>query len=87
MLGAQKKTLAGFSGAAALPHTGFVYYCELAQRQPADYRRKAARLIAAKCALAARVDSFNDGTERIVTIGASASYDCCIVRTPFPNAV
>ncbi|XP_065345956.1 U4/U6 small nuclear ribonucleoprotein Prp31 [Cloeon dipterum] len=57
VLGAQKKTLSGFSQVAALPHTGFVYYCELVQETPPDMRLKASRLVAAKCALAARVDA------------------------------
>ncbi|XP_059480332.1 U4/U6 small nuclear ribonucleoprotein Prp31 [Neocloeon triangulifer] len=65
VLGAQKKTLSGFSRVAALPHTGFVYYCELVQDTAPDLRIKAARLVAAKSALAARVDAgqeSKDGT-------------------------
>lgn len=31
LLGAQKKTLTGFSSAAILPHTGHIYYCDLVQ--------------------------------------------------------
>lgn len=34
VLGSQKKTLSGFSQVTALPHTGFVYYCELVQDTP-----------------------------------------------------
>ena len=34
LLGAKKKTLAGFSTTAMLPHTGFVYYSEVVQSQP-----------------------------------------------------
>ena len=34
VLGAQKKTLAGFSSAAILPHTGFIYYSDLVQSMP-----------------------------------------------------
>lgn len=30
-LGQQKKTLAGFSQAAALPHTGFIYFSQIVQ--------------------------------------------------------
>ncbi|KAF4531389.1 hypothetical protein B566_EDAN009630 [Ephemera danica] len=44
VLGAQKKTLSGFSQVATLPHTGFVYYSEIVQETPPDMRRKAARL-------------------------------------------
>lgn len=31
ILGAQKRTLSGFSSAAAMPHTGFIYYSEIVQ--------------------------------------------------------
>ena len=34
ILGSQKKTLSGFSTAAILPHTGHVYYSEIAQKTP-----------------------------------------------------
>lgn len=61
--GAQKKILSGFSQTATLPHTGFVYYSSFVQDQPPDMRRKAARLVAAKCALAARVDVTHDARD------------------------
>uniref|UniRef100_A0A8C9UXE8 U4/U6 small nuclear ribonucleoprotein Prp31 n=1 Tax=Scleropages formosus TaxID=113540 RepID=A0A8C9UXE8_SCLFO len=51
-----------------LPHTGYIYHCDVVQSLPPDLRRKAARLVAAKCTLAARVDSFHesaDGKEEI----------------------
>ena len=35
VLGAQKKTLSGFSLATVLPHTGLVYYSEIVQSVPA----------------------------------------------------
>ncbi|GLH02793.1 hypothetical protein R5R35_012874 [Gryllus longicercus] len=57
VLGSQKKTLSGFSQATMLPHTGFIYYSEIVQDTPPDLRRKAARLVATKCTLAARVDA------------------------------
>ncbi|XP_065898925.1 U4/U6 small nuclear ribonucleoprotein Prp31-like [Dysidea avara] len=60
VLGAQKKTLSGFSSATVLPHTGLVFYSEMVQSVPADLQRKAARIVASKCALAARVDSFHE---------------------------
>ena len=59
VVGAQRRTLAGFSTAAILPHAGFIFYSEIVQTTPEDLRRKASRLTAAKCALAARVDSFH----------------------------
>ncbi|XP_071447282.1 U4/U6 small nuclear ribonucleoprotein Prp31-like [Hetaerina americana] len=57
VLGSQKRTLSGFSQVTTLPHTGFLYYSSIVQDTPPDLRRKAARLVAAKCTLAARVDS------------------------------
>lgn len=59
VVGAQRRALAGFSQTASLPHTGFLYYCQLVQSLPPDLRRKAARLLASKVALASRVDSFH----------------------------
>ncbi|XP_018336826.2 U4/U6 small nuclear ribonucleoprotein Prp31 [Agrilus planipennis] len=63
ILGQQKKTLAGFSQVTMLPHTGFVYYSEIVQNSPPDLRRKAARLVAAKCILAARVDACHESPD------------------------
>ncbi|XP_064405916.1 U4/U6 small nuclear ribonucleoprotein Prp31-like isoform X2 [Halichondria panicea] len=63
VVGAQKKTLAGFSTASVLPHTGVIYYSEMVQNMPQDARRKAARLLAAKSTLAARVDSFHESPD------------------------
>ena len=34
VVGAQRRTLAGFSTAAALPHTGFIFYSEIVQMTP-----------------------------------------------------
>jgi len=63
VLGAQKKTLSGFSQVTALPHTGFVYYCDLVQDTPPDLRRKASRTVAAKVTLAARVDACHESVD------------------------
>jgi len=59
ILGKQKKTLSGFSSSTILPHAGYIYYHPIVQSLPQDLRRKAARLIAAKCTLAARIDSLH----------------------------
>ncbi|KAI8928045.1 hypothetical protein BC831DRAFT_450198 [Entophlyctis helioformis] len=56
VLGAQKKTNTGMSSLWMGRHAGFVYQCDLVLQTPEDLRRKAARLVAAKCALAARID-------------------------------
>eukprot|EP00911_Craspedida_sp_UC1_P001086 UC1_evm1s813 len=69
LLGAQKRSAHGMSGTSALPHTGFIYYAALVQAQPVDFRRKAARLVAAKLALAARVDAFR----KVENSGGSSS--------------
>ena len=58
MLGAKKRTLAGFSAAAVQPHQGFVSACEVVQHTPPALRPRAVRLVAGKCALLARVDAF-----------------------------
>ncbi|CAN8002910.1 unnamed protein product [Ixodes hexagonus] len=69
VLGSQKRTLSGFSSTAVMPHTGFVYYTDIVQNTPADLRRKASRLLAGKCVLAARVDSFHESHDG--TVGRS----------------
>ena len=58
-----------------LPHTGYVYYCELVQKQPPDIRKKAARLVAAKCSLAARVDAHGGTNARGATVGIGLRED------------
>lgn len=60
LVGAQKKTLSGFSSTAVNPHTGFVFVSDIVQRCPPDLQKKAAKLVAAKCTLAARVDSCHE---------------------------
>jgi len=66
ILGSQKKTLSGFSSTNILPHTGFIYHSDLTQSTPPDLRRKVARMLAAKCSLAARVDSFHQSADGAV---------------------
>ena len=34
LVGAQKKTLQGFSSTQILPHTGFIYYSDMVQKTP-----------------------------------------------------
>ncbi|CAD7081352.1 unnamed protein product [Hermetia illucens] len=60
VLGSQKRSLSGFSKVQMLPHTGFIYYSQIVQDTPPDLRRKAARLVASKCTLAARVDASHE---------------------------
>uniref|UniRef100_A0A8B9KAJ3 U4/U6 small nuclear ribonucleoprotein Prp31 n=1 Tax=Astyanax mexicanus TaxID=7994 RepID=A0A8B9KAJ3_ASTMX len=63
LLGAQRRTLSGFSSTSLLPHTGYIYHCDVVQSLPPDLRRKAARLVSAKCTLASRVDSFHESAD------------------------
>ncbi|KAI1728894.1 snoRNA binding domain, fibrillarin domain-containing protein [Ditylenchus destructor] len=73
VLGKQKRTLSGFSSSSILPHAGFIYYHPIVQTLPPDLRRKAARIIAAKCTLAARVDSLHSAPDG--SIGDSISME------------
>lgn len=57
VLGSQRKNLSGFSSTQMMPHTGYVFYTEIVTNTPPDLKRKAARLMANKCAIAARIDA------------------------------
>jgi U4/U6 small nuclear ribonucleoprotein PRP31 len=59
VLGAKRKSLAGFSTAAAQPHHGFISNCDLVQGVPPALRSQAARIIGGKTALLARIDAAN----------------------------
>jgi U4/U6 small nuclear ribonucleoprotein PRP31 len=63
VMGKLQKTLSGFSIAHIGMHMGCIYQCSLVMETPPDYRPKAARLLAAKCALAARIDSVHDSSD------------------------
>ncbi|KAK5667430.1 U4/U6-U5 snRNP complex subunit prp31, variant 3 [Batrachochytrium dendrobatidis] len=63
VLGAQKKTNTGLSRISMGRHAGFVYQCDLVQQLPDELRRKAARLMSAKCALAARIDCVRESVD------------------------
>eukprot|EP00798_Chlamydomonas_sp_ICE-L_P000438 gene438-1836_t len=58
VLGAKRRTLAGFSSTTSQPHQGFIFQCPIMQQTPPALRSKAARLLGGKCALLARVDAF-----------------------------
>ena len=64
-----------------LPHTGFIYYCDVVQKQAHEYRKKAARMVAAKCALAARVDSYYDERSKGATVGIGKHVYALLVRS------
>jgi len=59
LLGQQRRALSGFSAQQILPHTGYIYYADVVQNVPPDLRKKVARVVAGKAALAARIDSFH----------------------------
>lgn len=58
VLGAKRKTLAGFSTATAQPHQGFIYNSDVIQQTPPALRGKASRMVGAKCTLLARMDAY-----------------------------
>ena len=58
MLGAKRKTLAGFSSTTAQPHQGFIFASDIIQQTPPGLRPKAARLVGAKTTLLARIDAY-----------------------------
>jgi U4/U6 small nuclear ribonucleoprotein PRP31 len=59
-MGQEKKVLAGLSHASIVPHTGILNYCDIVQSSPPFLRRKALKIIAAKVALVARIDAFQN---------------------------
>lgn len=58
VLGAKRKTLAGFSTATTQPHQGFIYNSDVIQQTPPGLRGKASRMVGAKCTLLARMDAY-----------------------------
>ncbi|KAL1140130.1 hypothetical protein AAG570_000062 [Ranatra chinensis] len=87
LLGSQKKTLGGFSQVTALPHTGFIYHSQFVQDTPPDLRRKAARLVATKCTLAARVDSCHEAQAGSVGIALRQEIEKKIDKLTEPPPV
>ena len=80
MLGAKKRTLAGFSAAAVQPHQGFVSACEVVQHTPPALRPRAVRLVAGKCALLARVDAYAQDPSGSVGASMKARAAACGCR-------
>lgn len=56
VFGQKKRALSGFARAASTPHVGVIQDCPLVVNTPADLKKKAVKVIAAKVALAARID-------------------------------
>jgi U4/U6 small nuclear ribonucleoprotein PRP31 len=53
----------GFSNIGMQRHAGYIYYSDLVSSVPPDLRVKATRMIAAKCALAARIDKCHESVD------------------------
>ena len=87
LLGQQKKTLSGFSSVQILPHTGYIYYADVVQRVPPDLRRKVARIVAAKCTLAARIDSFHESRDGLLGEDLKAEVSMRIDKLQEPPPV
>ena len=60
MLGAKRKTLAGFSTTTSHVFRGFIGDCPIVTSTPPSLQNKAIRLVASKCALLARCDTFRE---------------------------
>ena len=59
IIGSKKRALGGMSNNQVM-HGGFIQHCDLVQNTPPSLRGKVLRLVAGKCTLAARVDTFAD---------------------------
>jgi U4/U6 small nuclear ribonucleoprotein PRP31 len=56
VMGAQKRVNTGMSSVSQERHQGVIYGCDMIASIAPEYRRQAARMTSAKCALAARID-------------------------------
>ncbi|KAG2179677.1 hypothetical protein INT44_006525 [Umbelopsis vinacea] len=63
VLGKNKKTNTGFSRALVYKHGGYIYYSEICTRLPSDLRPKIQKMVAAKCVLAARIDTAHEARD------------------------
>ncbi|CEL98412.1 unnamed protein product [Vitrella brassicaformis CCMP3155] len=63
LIGSQKKASVGFSTATAGNTVGLIFQSDLVLGTPPAFRNRAVKLVAGKCSLAARVDSFNESPQ------------------------
>ncbi|KAI7868164.1 hypothetical protein BDF14DRAFT_608002 [Spinellus fusiger] len=63
VLGSSRKTNTGFSSASMERHVGYIYHSETVSAVPHDLRKKVAKILAAKCVLAARIDAQHESTD------------------------
>jgi U4/U6 small nuclear ribonucleoprotein PRP31 len=87
LLGQQKKALSGFTTVQIIPHTGFVYHSDLIQSVPPDLRRQVARIVAAKCTLASRIDSFHHSRDGIIGTNLRSEINTRIEKLQEPPPV
>jgi len=62
LLGQKRRALAGFGRHAASPHIGVLQDADIVAGAPPDLRRRAAKVLGSKIALAARVDAYGEDT-------------------------
>lgn len=63
VIGANKKTNTGLSVLGQERHRGFIYYSDIIQEIPAEFRMKATRVLSAKTTLAARIDCVREAAD------------------------
>jgi U4/U6 small nuclear ribonucleoprotein PRP31 len=62
-LGSSKRVLAGFSSATIALRNGYIWGCDVVQSTPSEYQKKAIAFVAAKVALASRVDAIHQSRD------------------------
>lgn len=73
ILGQEKRNLLGMSAHSSLAHAGILAQCEIVTSAPPDLKKKAVKTIAAKVALAARIDLAKSNSSLSFTPGAPAA--------------
>ncbi|KAJ3091894.1 U4/U6-U5 snRNP complex subunit prp31 [Quaeritorhiza haematococci] len=63
VLGKTSKVNTGLSAIGQQKHAGYIYYSDVVMHTPPEYRNKATRLVAAKCALASRIDAARESPD------------------------
>ena len=91
VLGAKRKTLAGFSTATAQPHQGFIYNSDVIQQTPPALRGKASRMVGAKCTLLARMDAYGQDPSgqagEDMKVGSCSFLLACQHDLPLPQVM
>ncbi|KAJ1677017.1 U4/U6-U5 snRNP complex subunit prp31, partial [Spiromyces aspiralis] len=63
VVGKSHETATGLSGITAKRHVGYIYYSDVVQDLPEDFRVKMMRMVSAKCALASRIDAQHESPD------------------------